>query len=103
VDHYKARLVVRGSFQIHGVDFDKTYAPLAKFVLIKNLLAFVTTLHLEIHQMDVKNTFLNGEFQEKVYMMHQEGFEKKSSSIFLQIKQSNLWAKTSRIGLKRED
>jgi len=47
VDHYKARIIVRGSSQIHGVDFDKTYAPLAKFVSIRILLAFITTLHLE--------------------------------------------------------
>jgi hypothetical protein len=65
VDHYKARLVVRGSFQIHSVDFDKTYAPLAKFVSIKTLLTYVTTLHLEIHKMDVSNTFLNGQFMRK--------------------------------------
>jgi hypothetical protein len=47
VDHYKARIIVRSSSQIHGVDFDKTYAPLAKFVSIITLLAFITTLHLE--------------------------------------------------------
>jgi hypothetical protein len=100
VDHYKARLVIRGSFQIHGVDFDKTYVLLAKFVSIRTLLAFIITLHLEIHQMDVKNFFLNGEFHEEIYMMHQEGFEKTNlQTFFCKLNK----AKTNIIGLVRED
>jgi hypothetical protein len=62
VDHYKARLVVKGFSQICGVDFDETYAHVTKVISTRILLAFATTLDLEIHPMDVKNIFLNGEF-----------------------------------------
>ncbi len=58
VDCYKARLVARGFFQTHDVDFDETYALLVKFVLIKTFLAFATTLDLQIHHMDILNVFL---------------------------------------------
>jgi hypothetical protein len=60
VDSYKAKLVVKGFFQICGADFDETYAHVTKVISIRILLAYVPTLDLEIYQMDVKNMFLNG-------------------------------------------
>jgi len=83
VDCYKARLVVKGFSQICGVDFDETYAHVTKVILIRNLLASATTLDLEIHQMDVKNVFLNGKFQEEVYMMQPKGFEKTNHHVLV--------------------
>jgi DNA polymerase zeta len=59
--------VAKGFSQIHGIDFDKTYVPVAKFVLIKTMLALGAILDFEIHQMDVKCAFLNGELSEEVY------------------------------------
>jgi len=76
VDRYKARLVVKGFSQICGVDFHETYAHVTKLISIRILLASTTTLDLEIHQMDVKNVFLNGKFQKEVYMMQLKRFEK---------------------------
>ncbi len=75
VDRYKAQLVARGFLQIHGIDFDKTYVPVAKFVSIKTMLALGAILDLEIHHMDVKCAFLNGELFEEVYMTQPKGFE----------------------------
>jgi hypothetical protein len=46
-------------------------------------LASATTLDLEIHQMDVKNVFLNGKFQEEVYMMQPKGFEKTNHHVLV--------------------
>jgi hypothetical protein len=49
VDWYKAQLVARGFSQTHGIDFDKTYVPVAKFVSIRTMLALGAILDLEIH------------------------------------------------------
>lgn len=67
VDCYRARFITRGFSQTYGVDFDKMY--LVKFISICPLLAFAATLDLEIHQMYIKNVFLNGKLQKEVYMM----------------------------------
>jgi len=62
VDCYKARFIVKDFSQIYGVDFDETYAHVTKVISVRNLLASATTLNLKIHQMDVKNVFMNGKF-----------------------------------------
>ncbi len=69
VDQYKAQLVAKGFSQIHGIDFDKMYVPITKFVSIKTMFVFGAILDLEIHQMDMKCAFFNGELSKKVYMM----------------------------------
>jgi hypothetical protein len=58
--------VAKGFTQTHGVDFGEMFAHITKFVLILILLSFRVALNLEIHQMDVKSTFLNGKLNEKV-------------------------------------
>ncbi len=68
VDQYKAQLMARGFSQIHGIDFDKMYVLVAKFVSIKTMLMLRAILDLEIHQMDMKYAFFNGELFEEVYM-----------------------------------
>ncbi len=75
VDWYKVWLVAKGFLQTHGIAFDETCAHVAKFVSIKTMLALRTILDLEIHQMDVRCAFLNGDLFEKVYMTQLEGFK----------------------------
>nr|GEX84708.1 zinc finger, CCHC-type [Tanacetum cinerariifolium] len=74
IDKYKARLVIQGFRQKDEIDFFDTYAPVARISTIRLLLALAAIYDLVIHQMDVKTAFLNGDFDEEVYMKQPEGF-----------------------------
>ncbi|KAK8556166.1 hypothetical protein V6N13_064247 [Hibiscus sabdariffa] len=74
VQTYKGRLVAKGFRQIHGVDYDETFSPVAMIKSIRILLAVATFHDYEIWQMDVKTAFLNGKLEEDVYMTQPEGF-----------------------------
>ena len=74
IEKYKARLVVKGFTQIHGIDYTDTFAPVTKFATIRALLALATKYNLEIPQMDVKSTFLNGELNEEIFLEPPSGF-----------------------------
>ncbi len=60
VERCKARLVARGFTQTYGVDYNETFAHVAKFTSICCIFALATLEDMEVHQMDVKTTFLNG-------------------------------------------
>ncbi len=74
MERYNARLVARGFTQTYGVDYNKTFAPVAKFTSIRCILALAALEDMEIHQMDVKTTFLNGKLEEEIYMEQLQGF-----------------------------
>ncbi|KAK8563377.1 hypothetical protein V6N12_035525 [Hibiscus sabdariffa] len=74
VQTYKGRLVAKGFRQIHGVDYDETFSPVAMIKSIRILLAVAAFHDYEIWQMDVKTAFLNGKLEEDVYMPQPEGF-----------------------------
>jgi hypothetical protein len=74
VDKYKAKLVIKGYRQKEGVDFFDTYSPVTRITSIRMLIAFASINNLEIHQMDVKTAFLNGDLDEEIYMEQPEGF-----------------------------
>jgi hypothetical protein len=74
VERYKARLVARGFTQTYEVDYNKTFAPIAKFTSIRCILALAALEDMEIHQMDMKIAFLNGELEEEIYMEQPQGF-----------------------------
>ncbi|KAL0430373.1 UNVERIFIED_CONTAM: Retrovirus-related Pol polyprotein from transposon TNT 1-94 [Sesamum radiatum] len=71
---YKARLVAKGFKQIHGIDYDETFSPVAMLKSIRILLAIASYFDYEIWQMDVKTAFLNGYLEEEVYMTQPKGF-----------------------------
>ena len=78
VDRFKARLVAKGFLQKEGLDYNETFAPVAKFSSIRCILAIAAIDDAEVHQMDVKTAFLNGELNEDIYMEQPEGFVKES-------------------------
>ena len=70
----KSRLVAQGYTQVEGVDFDETFAPVARLESIRILLAIASHLNFKVYQMDVKSAFLNGMLQEEVYVEQLKGF-----------------------------
>ena len=74
IDKYKARLVVKGFRQKEGLDYFDTYSPVTRITSIRLLIALAAVYDLQIHQMDVKTAFLNGELEEEIYMEQPEGF-----------------------------
>ena len=65
---YKAILVAKGYSQVHGIEYNETFAPVAKMDSIRLALAFAASKELEVHHMDVKCAFLNGDLAEDIYM-----------------------------------
>jgi hypothetical protein len=65
---HKARLVVKGYAQVHGVDYDEVFAPVARMGTVRLLLALAAQGEWEVHHMDVKSAFLNGDLKEDVYV-----------------------------------
>ena len=71
----KARLVAQGYVQEEGIDYEETYAPVARFDAIRLLLSFACANDFRLFQMDVKSAFLNGIIKEEVYVEQPPGFE----------------------------
>ncbi|GJX16667.1 retrovirus-related pol polyprotein from transposon TNT 1-94 [Tanacetum coccineum] len=70
----KARLVAKGYRQEEGIDFEESFAPVARIEAIRIFIANAASKNMTIYQMDVKTTFLNGELKEEVYVSQPEGF-----------------------------
>jgi len=71
----KSRLVAKAYNQIEGIDFEETFAPVARLESIRILLAFACYKGFKLKQMDRKSVFLNGELKEDVYVEQPFGFE----------------------------
>jgi hypothetical protein len=92
IAHHKARLVAQGFTQIKGLDYTDTFAPIAKYDTVRTLLSMVTSLDLELDQMDVKTAFLNGTLDEEIYMCQPPGFEDpEHPELGLETPQGHLW------------
>nr|GFA71146.1 retrovirus-related Pol polyprotein from transposon TNT 1-94 [Tanacetum cinerariifolium] len=80
----KARLVARSYRQEEGIDFEESFAPVARLEAISIFLAFAAHMNMVVYQMDVKTAFLNGNLREEVYVSQPDGFVKDllSSCLF---------------------
>ena len=70
----KTRLVTQGYSQVEGVDFDESFAPVARMESITVLLVLACHLKFKLYQMDVKIAFLNGFLKKDVYVAQPKGF-----------------------------
>ncbi|GJV04775.1 retrovirus-related pol polyprotein from transposon TNT 1-94 [Tanacetum coccineum] len=70
----KARLVAQGFRQEEGINFEESFAPVARIEAIRIFVANAAHKNMTIYQMDVKTAFLNGELKEEVYVSQPEGF-----------------------------
>ncbi|KAL9447401.1 hypothetical protein AB3S75_014963 [Citrus x aurantiifolia] len=88
IERCKARLVILGNNQIEGVDYNETFAPVAKMVSVRTLLVVAVARDWELHQMDVHNAFLHGDLAEEVYMQLPPGFSTTSSGKVCRLRKS---------------
>ena len=79
IKRYKARLVAKRFTQSYAIDYQETFAPIAKLNMIRALLSLAANLDWLLCQLDVKNAFLNGDLTEEVYMKIPLGFETPST------------------------
>ncbi|KAL6323845.1 hypothetical protein AAG906_005840 [Vitis piasezkii] len=79
IERFKARLVAKGFTQKEGIDYKDTFSPVSKKDSLRIIMALVAHFDLELHQMDVKTAFLNGNLDEDIYMEQPEGFAKKGN------------------------
>nr|GFB63717.1 hypothetical protein [Tanacetum cinerariifolium] len=70
----KARLVARGYRQEEGIDFEESFAPVARLEAIRIFIAYAAQKNMVVYQIDVKIVFLNGNLREEVYVSQPDGF-----------------------------
>jgi hypothetical protein len=68
IERFKARLMAKGFTQREGIDYTETFSLISCKDSLRIIMALVMHYDLELHQMDVKTTFLNGDLLENVYM-----------------------------------
>ncbi|GKE99868.1 retrovirus-related pol polyprotein from transposon TNT 1-94, partial [Tanacetum coccineum] len=75
----KARLVACGYRQEEGIDFEESFAPVARLEAIRIFLTYAAHMNMVVYQMDVKTAFMNGNLQEEVYVSQPDGFMDKDN------------------------
>ncbi|KAI0498945.1 hypothetical protein KFK09_019843 [Dendrobium nobile] len=75
VARYKARLVAKGFNQEHGIDYTKTFSPVAKIPTVRVFILIALHFKWDIHELDISNAFLHGQLSKTVYMQQPLGFQ----------------------------
>ena len=75
IKKHKARFVARGFSQKEGIDYEETFAPVARQTSIRPTLGLAVVMKWKVHQMDIKTPFLNGVVEEEVYVEQPLRFE----------------------------
>ena len=74
VERYKVRFIAKGYTQKEGIDYKETFSPVSSKDSFRTIMALVAHFDLELHQIDVKTAFLNGDIDETIYMVQPENF-----------------------------
>ena len=77
IERYKAKLVAKGYTQTFGIDYQETFALVAKMNTVRVLLSITTKMDWALQQLYVKNAFLHGDLEEEVFMELPPGFENR--------------------------
>ena len=80
--------MAKGFLQRFGVDYDETYAPVARYPSIRALLALTAHHDWELHQMDVKSAYLNGDLDEEIYMSQPDGYDVPETNLVCELNKS---------------
>lgn len=78
--NYKARLVAKGYVQKKGINFEEVFTPVTRLETVQLLLPLAVEKGWEVHHLDVKSAFLNGDLLEEVYVVQPEGFVKEKQN-----------------------
>ena len=89
LDRLEAHLVAKGYTQIYGLDYSENFSPVAKHASVHLFISLAATYNWPLHQLDVKNAFLNGTLMEEVFMEQPPGFVAQGeSSLVCRLKKS---------------
>ena len=88
LERHKARLVAKGYTQTYEVDYQETFAPVAKMNTVRILLSLVVHYNWQLLQYDVKNAFLHGDLDEEIYMNIPPGFEGNTGNKVCKLKKA---------------
>jgi len=75
IDKHKAILIAKGYAQLEAINYEETFAPIAKMETIRTIFTLATQNKWSIYQMDVKLAFFNGYVEEEIYVSQPQGFE----------------------------
>jgi Reverse transcriptase (RNA-dependent DNA polymerase) len=94
IERYKAKLVIKGYSQTYGIYNHETFTPVVKMNTMRILLSITVNHGWNLHQMNVKNIFLQETLEEEVYMnLPPDHREENISNLICRLKKINLWTK----------